>query len=79
VIDEALISLIVVQNLPFAIVEWPEFYTLCQALNSESEGMITTAHSTVTKKLEGCWITHKDAVRRDLQSAISNIHILLNI
>ena len=53
-IDEALISLIVVQNLPFAIVEWPEFHTLCQALNSESEGMITTAHSIVTKKLEGC-------------------------
>ena len=54
VIDKALISLIVVQNLPFVIVEWPEFYTLCQALNSESEGMITTAHSIVIKKLERC-------------------------
>jgi hypothetical protein len=79
VIDEALISLIVVRNLPFVIVEWPEFHTLCQALNSESEGMITTAHSTITKKLEGSWNTHKDVVRRDLQSAISNIHISLDI
>jgi len=63
VIDEALISLIIVQNLPFVIVEWPEFHTLCQALNSESKGMITTAHSTITKKLEGSWNTHKDIVQ----------------
>jgi hypothetical protein len=33
VITEALISLIVVRNLAYAIVEWPEFHTLCQALN----------------------------------------------
>ena len=29
IIDEALVSLIVVRNLPFSLVEWPEFYTLC--------------------------------------------------
>jgi hypothetical protein len=29
VILEALITLIVIRNLPFCIVEWPEFYTLC--------------------------------------------------
>jgi hypothetical protein len=28
VINEALLTLIVVRNLPFAIVEWPEFHTL---------------------------------------------------
>ena len=78
-INEALLTLIVVRNLPFAIVEWPEFHTLCQALNSQSEGVITTAHSTITNKLKGCWTNHKDVVRRDLQSAISNIHISLDI
>jgi len=79
VINEALLTLIVVRNLPFAIVEWPEFYTLCQALNSQSEGVITTAYSTITNKLKGCWTNHKDVVRQDLQSAISNIHISLDI
>ena len=34
VIDEALLTLIVVRNLLFSLVEWPEFHTLCQALNS---------------------------------------------
>jgi hypothetical protein len=29
VINEALVLLIVVQNLPFSIVEWPKFYVLC--------------------------------------------------
>ena len=33
VITEALISLIVVRNLSFALVEWPEFHTFCQVLN----------------------------------------------
>ena len=79
VINEALLTLIVVRNLPFAIVEWPEFHTLCQALNSQSEGVITTAHSTIAKKLKGSWTNYKDVVRRDLQSAISNIHISLDI
>jgi hypothetical protein len=33
VITKALISFIVVQNLSFALVEWPEFHTFCQVLN----------------------------------------------
>jgi hypothetical protein len=47
VITEALISLIVVRNLSYCLVEWPEFYTLCQALNRASKGVITTSHSGV--------------------------------
>ena len=34
VITEALISLIVVRNLSFCLVEWPEFHTLCQSAKS---------------------------------------------
>jgi hypothetical protein len=37
VITEALISLIVVRNLSFTLVEWPEFYTFCQVLNRACE------------------------------------------
>jgi hypothetical protein len=29
ILTEALITLIVVRNLPYTMVEWPEFYTLC--------------------------------------------------
>jgi hypothetical protein len=52
VLTEALISLIVVRNLSFTIVEWPEFYTLYQVLNRVSEGKITTSHSRVYNKVK---------------------------
>jgi len=65
-INEALVSLVVVRNLPFRIVEWPEFHTLCQVLNPESSDFITTAHSEVGKKIEESFIYHKDIVRRKL-------------
>ena len=47
VLLEALITLIVVQNLSFTMVEWPEFHTFCQVLNKACENKITTTHSIV--------------------------------
>lgn len=79
VIIEALISLIVIRNLSFALVEWPEFHTFCQALNRACEGKITTSHSGVYNKVKEAWERHKDVVRRTLQSAVSLIHISLDI
>jgi hypothetical protein len=78
-IDEALISLVVMRNLPFRIVEWPEFHTLCRVLNPESIHFLTTAHSEVRRKLGYSWISSKDIIRRKLQSAISSIHLSLDI
>jgi midasin (ATPase involved in ribosome maturation) len=79
VIIEALVILIVVRNLSFCIVEWAEFHTLCQALNKECKGMITTTHSQVKERVREAWAKHKNVVRRVLQSAISCIHISLDI
>jgi hypothetical protein len=57
-ITAALISLITVQNLPFRIVEWPEFYVFCRVLNPEINGYITTAHSEVGKMIQNSgWLT----------------------
>jgi hypothetical protein len=52
VLTEALITLIVIQNLSYTIVEWPEFHTPCQVLNYACEGMITTSHSGVSNKVK---------------------------
>ena len=52
VITKALIMLIIVQNLSFTLVEWPEFYTFCQVLNRASEGKITTSHLGVANKVK---------------------------
>jgi hypothetical protein len=40
---------------------------------------ITTAHSQVGKKIEESFTSHKDIVRQKLQSAISSIHLSLNV
>ena len=52
IVNEALVSLIVVRNLPFRMVEWPEFHAFCQVLNPQSEGVVTTAHSQIAKKIK---------------------------
>jgi hypothetical protein len=41
--------------------------------------MITTTHSQVKKRVKKAWAKHKDVVQQVLQSAISRIHISLNI
>jgi hypothetical protein len=79
VLTEALISLIVVRNLLYATVEWPEFHTFCQALNQACEGKITTSHSGVSNKVKEAWARYKDIVRKAVQSALSRIHISLDI
>jgi hypothetical protein len=50
-LTQALINLIVVRNLPFRAVEWPEFHTFYQALNPESVSYITTSYSAVSKAI----------------------------
>jgi len=79
VVLEALITLIVVRNLSYNLVEWVEFHTLCQALNKACIGRILTSYSTVYIKTEDAWKKHKHTVRIKLQAAISHIHIALDI
>jgi hypothetical protein len=50
-LTEALVTLIVVHNLSFCVVEWPAFHTFCQVLNAACEGKITTSHSVVRTRV----------------------------
>ena len=50
VINEALVSLIVVQNLAFRAAEWPELHVLCQALNPESKDFVITAYLQLERR-----------------------------
>ncbi len=60
---EALVALIVVQNLLYRIVEWIEFQVLCQVLNKAYKGKVPIAHSTVSEYVKEAWIKHKDVIR----------------
>jgi len=79
IINEALVSLIVVRNLSFSAVEWPEFHTLCQVLNPELHNFVCTSHSTIKVKIEQAFYTYKDIVRKKLQSALTRIHLSIDI
>lgn len=59
--------------------ETPEFHTLCQALNPESANYITTSHSTVSSLIQNSFQTQKDVVRKKLQSALTDIHLSVDV
>ena len=52
IIEQALLNLIIMHNLPFWAVEWPELYILCQALNLELKSYIPVSHATVAKMID---------------------------
>ncbi len=79
VVDQALLNQIVIRNLPFRAVEWPEFHTFCQALNPESVSFITTAHSEVSKLIAQSFQLQKDVVRKRIQSALTRIHLSVDV
>jgi len=62
IITEALITLIIVRNLSYALVKWPEFHTFCQVLNRAIKGKITTSHSGIASSVKEAWERHQDTV-----------------
>ena len=79
IINEILISLVVVQSLFFHLVEWSEFHALCKAFNSQTDHKIISSHSELSKKIQISWLTHKNIMWKKLQSALSTIHLSLDI
>ncbi|KAF2177146.1 hypothetical protein K469DRAFT_463649, partial [Zopfia rhizophila CBS 207.26] len=55
-----LITLITVRNLPFRMIEWPEFHAFYQVLNLEVAGYIIIAYSTINKIVLDSFTAQKD-------------------
>lgn len=79
VINEALVSLIVSENLSFRFVESPEFHAFCRALNPEAKQYVLSSHSEISRKISNSFYNHQDILRRRLQSSLSKVHISLDI
>jgi hypothetical protein len=91
IIKQALVNLIIARSLPLSIVEWPEFQIFCCTLNSQfnissftSQAQasilpIPSSHSTVKVWIEQSFKLQQDIVRKTLQSALTRIHISLDI
>ena len=48
-------------------------------LNPKSKDFVTTTHSQVKNKIEKAYEIHKDTVRKKLQSALTRIHLSVDI
>jgi len=79
VIKQALVNLIIIQNLSFQAVKWPELYILCQALNPELRSYIPASYTTIAKMVNNLFQSQMDIIRKKLQSALINIHLAVNI
>ncbi|KAK3378760.1 hypothetical protein B0T24DRAFT_609885 [Lasiosphaeria ovina] len=64
-INSALLSLIVVRNLPFRLIESKEFHIFCKILNLEAQNLISS-YSILRSQIAKSWIIHKDIVRKKL-------------
>jgi hypothetical protein len=81
VLRQALVNLIVVRNLPFNAVHWPELHVLCGVLNPEStkSNLIPTSAETIVTCIKESFMDQKDVVRKKVQSALSSIHLSVDI
>lgn len=79
-IRQSLVSLVIANSLPFRFIESPQFHAFCQGLNPEAQpSTILSSHSTLRLHIERSWNLHKDTIRKKLQSAISTIHLAVDV
>ena len=94
-IETTLLNMIVNKCLPFRLVESEEFQAFCHALNRNSLSFLPGHHSTVASKVflttfkveqdinvmqaQAKFDYEKDIVRRTVQSAITDIHLSVDI
>jgi len=76
---QAIIELIVIENLPFSIVQTPQFHTFCASLNPKAMDFLPTSHSTISSMLQSSFQESQDIVRKKLQSALTDIHLSVDI
>jgi hypothetical protein len=76
-LEDALVRLIAIHSLPLSTVEWPELHALLRICNPIVR--IPQAHSTITLAVHRQWHNHQDTIRQNLRTAISPIHISLDI
>ncbi len=61
-VNEVLVSLVVVWNLPFSIVEWPEFHIFCCTVNPQIADYLTTSHNIIASLIDKSWQLYQDFV-----------------
>ncbi|KAK4206115.1 hypothetical protein QBC37DRAFT_435400, partial [Rhypophila decipiens] len=63
-LNEALVSMIVTQNLSFRFIQSSFFRAFCSELNPEAQSLISS-HSTLKLRISNSWSLHKDILRKE--------------
>lgn len=78
IVREALAQLIVVRNLPFEAVTWPELRALLLSVNYTCEDALVDSDSTVPKLIEDSFMLDKVVLKRKLHTSLSWIHFSID-
>jgi hypothetical protein len=72
---EAVITLIINNNLPLNCVEWPEFHALIRLLNPLAETFLPESHSTIPRMVDSSFNTCQEALKGELAESQSIVHL----
>ncbi len=78
VVREALAQLIVVRNLPYEAVTWPELRALLLAVNYTCDEVLVDSSATVLKLIEESFLLDKAILKQKLHTSLTPIHLSLD-
>jgi hypothetical protein len=73
-----LAQLIVVRNLPYEAVSWPELHALLLSVNYTCEEALISSSSTVPKLIKDSFLLNKALLKQKLSTSLTPIHLSLN-
>src|ERR1051326_8534198 len=76
---QILVRLIVVRNLPFQAIEWPELHTICNLFNPFAKSILPACASTITTRIRETYKEQMAIVRNKLQKTPWPIHLSLDV
>lgn len=77
--DESLLQLIVNNNIPHSMAEYPELYSMIMNVNYMAEDVLPKSRAMIPKKLNASFIRTKDEIKEHLSTALSEIHLACDV
>jgi hypothetical protein len=68
---EACARLITVQNIPYLLLDWPEFWAVILSVNYIAKDTLKVARSDVPKLIESTYLLHRAELIKKLKRSLS--------
>jgi len=76
---EACARLITVRNLPFSLLDWPEFWAVILSVNYVAKETLKFARKDVLKLIESTYILHREELIKKLKNSLSLVHFSIDM